>query len=82
MDGVLSHADLCNLELALTEVLEKLNEKGVDLKTAVAESGQLTKRKVVECLESIGGKLCHRYSRLLRRRGGENMSMLLFMTRP
>ena len=79
MDGVLSRADLCNLELALTEVLEKLNEKGVDLKTAAAESGQLTKRKVVECLESIGE---HHYSHLLRRKGGENMSMLLFMTRP
>ena len=79
MDGVLSHADLYDLKLALTEVLEKLNKKGVDLKTA-AESGQLvTKRKVVECLESIGE---HHYSHLLRKSGGENMSMLLFMTRP
>ena len=67
MSKTLSSDELGSLELALTEVLEKLNKKGIVFKSANSE--QLIKKKVVECLEDIGE---HHYASLLRKSGGKN----------
>ena len=66
MSSTLSSVDLSKLELALTEFLEKMKPE-MDIKTA--ESGLVTKREVVECLQRIGA---HHYSHLLRKRNGKN----------